>query len=42
MDIQEDEKIKDEAQNLKKISEDHHAKVVELSTQAQDFHEKNA
>jgi phosphoserine phosphatase len=40
MEIQEDEKVKDEAQNLKKISEEHHSKVVELSSQAQEFHEK--
>ncbi|RBQ22846.1 Phosphoserine phosphatase [Candidatus Methanobinarius endosymbioticus] len=39
MEIQEDEKVKDEAQDLKKVSEEQHVKVVELSTQAQEFHE---
>ena len=38
--IKEDEDAKSEAQNLKKISEEHHDKVVELSTQAQEFHEE--
>jgi len=40
MEIKEDDKVKDEAIALKKVSEDHHAKVVELSEQAQEFHEK--
>lgn len=38
MDIQEDEKVKEEALKLRKVSEEHHAKVVELSDQAQEFH----
>ena len=37
--IKEDEKAKEESKDLKKVSEDHHAKVVELSNQAQEFHE---
>ena len=40
MDIKEDEKAKDQAKDLKKISEERHGKVVELSTAAQEFHEK--
>lgn len=38
MEIQEDEKVKEEAIKLRKVSEEHHAKVVELSEQAQEFH----
>jgi len=40
MEIKEDEKAKDQAKDLKKVSEERHAKVVELSTAAQEFHEK--
>lgn len=38
--MQEDEKSRVEALELKEISEGHHAKVVELSDQAQETHEK--
>ena len=40
MEIHEDESIKGEAQNLKKISEEAHAKVIELSEKAQEAHEE--
>ena len=36
MEIQEDEGVHEEAQKLKEISESYHAKVVELSEQAQE------
>ncbi|MDL2246440.1 phosphoserine phosphatase SerB [Methanobrevibacter sp. OttesenSCG-928-K11] len=39
MDIHEDETVKEEAQDLKTASEEHHAKVVELSERAQEAHE---
>jgi phosphoserine phosphatase len=39
MGLQEDEKAQAEAQELRKTSEEYHAKVVELSEQAQGFHE---
>ena len=39
-DIQEDETVQSEAQELKKLSEEEHAKVIELSEKAQEAHEK--
>jgi phosphoserine phosphatase len=39
MGMQEDEKAQAESQELRKTSEEYHAKVVELSEQAQGFHE---
>lgn len=38
--IKEDDKVKEEAAELKKKSEEFHAKVVELSEQAQEAHEQ--
>ncbi len=38
--IEEDDKNKEQAQELRKESEEHHAKVVELSEQAQESHEQ--
>ncbi len=38
--ITEDESIQGEAQELKKLSEEEHAKVIELSEKAQEAHEK--
>ena len=38
--IKEDNKVKEEAAELKKESEEYHAKVVELSEQAQEAHEQ--
>jgi phosphoserine phosphatase len=38
--MQEDEESRSEALKLKEVSETHHAKVVELSDQAQETHEK--
>ncbi|MDO5848543.1 MAG: phosphoserine phosphatase SerB [Methanobrevibacter sp.] len=38
--IQEDESVQGEAQDLKKLSEEEHAKVIELSEKAQEAHEK--
>lgn len=38
--ITEDESIQGEAQELKKLSEEEHAKVIELSERAQEAHEK--
>ena len=38
--IHEDESKKDEADELKKVSEEYHTKVVELSEEAQKCHEK--
>lgn len=38
--IQEDESVQGEAQELKKLSEEEHAKVIKLSELAQEAHEK--
>ena len=38
--ITEDESVKEEALELKKVSEEEHAKVIELSEQAQEAHEE--
>ena len=38
--IKEDESVKEEALELKKVSEEEHAKVIELSEQAQEAHEE--
>ncbi|MCQ2972117.1 MAG: phosphoserine phosphatase SerB, partial [archaeon] len=38
--IKEDESVKAEAQELKKLSEEAHAKVIELSEKAQEAHEE--
>ena len=40
MEIHEDESVKTEAQELKKVSEEEHAKVIELSEKAQAAHEE--
>ena len=40
MDIHEDESVKSEAQELKKLSEEEHEKVIELSEKAQTAHEE--
>jgi len=40
MEIHEDESVKTEAQELKKLSEEEHEKVIELSEQAQEAHEE--
>ena len=40
MDIQEDESVKEEAQELRKLSEEEHEKVITLSEQAQAAHEE--
>ena len=39
-DIQEDESVKEEAQELRKLSEEEHEKVIALSEQAQAAHEE--
>lgn len=38
--IKEDESVQGEAQDLKKLSEEEHAKVIDLSEKAQEAHEK--
>lgn len=38
--IEEDDSVQGEAQDLKKLSEEEHAKVIELSEKAQEAHEK--
>ena len=40
MEIHEDESVKTEAQELKKVSEEEHGKVIELSEKAQAAHEE--
>ena len=40
MEIQEDESVKEEAQELRKLSEEEHEKVITLSEQAQAAHEE--
>ena len=40
MEIHEDESVKNEAQELKKLSEEEHEKVITLSEQAQAAHEE--
>jgi len=40
MEIHEDESVKGEAQNLKKLSEEEHEKVIEFSEKAQAAHEE--
>ena len=40
MEIHEDESVKNEAQELKKLSEEEHEKVIALSEQAQAAHEE--
>ena len=40
MEIHEDESVKNEAQELKKLSEEEHEKVIALSEQAQTAHEE--